>query len=125
MNFDKIKMFSRSTAQLYRVPVQESLAAEHAGEVLGDALEHLLDGGGVAQEGHGHLQTLRRDVADGGLDVVRDPLDEVGGVLVLDVQHLLVDLLGGHAAAEEATGGEITAMSGVGLLKKYKIGFRT
>ena len=118
-------MFSRSTAQLYRVPVQESLAAEHAGEVLGDALEHLLDGGGVAQEGHGHLQTLRRDVADGGLDVVRDPLDEVGGVLVLDVQHLLVDLLGGHAAAEEATGGEITAMSGVGLLKKYKIGFRT
>ena len=32
------------------------------------------------------------DVADGGLDVVGDPLDEVAAVLVLDVQHLLVHL---------------------------------
>ena len=36
------------------------------------------------------------DVADGGLDVVGDPLDEVAAVLVLDVQHLLV-----HLHAEE------------------------
>ena len=36
----------------------------------------------------------------GGLDVVGDPLNEVRGVLVLDVEHLLVDLLGGHAATE-------------------------
>ena len=42
------------------------------------------------------------DVADGCLDVVGDPLDEVRRVLVLDVEHLLVDLLGGHAATEEA-----------------------
>ena len=30
---------------------------EHTGEALGDALEHLHDGGGRAQEGDGHLQT--------------------------------------------------------------------
>jgi hypothetical protein len=45
------------------VPVQEGLAAEHGRELLADALEHLLDGGGVAQEGGAHLQALGRDVA--------------------------------------------------------------
>ena len=84
------------------VPVKEGLAAEHGRELLGHALEHLLDGGGVADEGGRHLEALGGDVADGRLDVVRDPLDEVRGVLVLDVEHLLVDLLGGHAAAEQA-----------------------
>ena len=34
----------------------------------------------------------RGNVADGGLDVVGDPFDEVAAVLVLDVQHLLVNL---------------------------------
>ena len=36
---------------LASVPMQESLATEHGGELLGDALEQLLDGGGVADEG--------------------------------------------------------------------------
>ena len=43
--------------------MQERFAAEHAGELLGNALEHLLDRRRVADEAHGHLQTLRRDVA--------------------------------------------------------------
>ena len=93
--------------------MQERLAAEHAREVLGDTLEHLLDGSGVTQKGHGHLQTLRRDIADTRLDVVRDPLDEVGAVLVLHVEHLLIDLLRGHAAAEQAGCGEVTSVTRV------------
>ena len=40
------------------VPVEEGLAAEHGGELLGHALEHLLDGGGVTDEGAGHLEAL-------------------------------------------------------------------
>merc|ERR1719198_2365033 len=32
------------------VPVEEGLAAEHRGELLGDALHHLLHAGGVAAE---------------------------------------------------------------------------
>ena len=99
---------------LFLQPVQESLAAEHTGVVLGDALEHLLDGGGVTKEGDGHLQTLGGDIADGGLDVAGDPLDEVGRVLVLDVQHLLIDLLGGHASTEEGGGGEVATVTGIG-----------
>merc|ERR1719195_2412755 len=75
------------------VPMEESLAAEHSSELLTDTLEHLLDGGGVAEEGNSHLETLGRDIANGGLDVVGDPLNEVRGVLVLDVEHLLVDFL--------------------------------
>ena len=38
------------------VPMQESLAPEHGCELLGDALEELLDGGAVAHEGGGHLE---------------------------------------------------------------------
>merc|ERR1719460_3332340 len=99
---------------LASVPVKEGLAAEHASELLGNALPHLLNGGGVAKEAGGHLEALRRDVAHGGLDVVGDPLDEVRRVLVLDVEHLLVNLLGGHAATELASGGQVAAMAGVG-----------
>merc|ERR1712022_100339 len=87
---------------------KESLAAEHAGELLGDTLPELLDGGRVTDEDGGHLETLGGDVADGGLDVVGDPLDEVRGVLVLDVEHLLVNLLGRHAATEESRASEVT-----------------
>merc|ERR1719502_399225 len=96
------------------VPVEECLAAEHGGELLGHTLHELLDGGGVANDAGGHLETLRRDVTDRGLDVVGDPLDEVGGVLVLDVEHLLVDLLGGHAASEDGGGGQVASVSWVG-----------
>merc|ERR1712159_155992 len=71
------------------VPVEERLAAEYAGELLGDALHHLLHAGGVAAEADRHLEALRRDVADRALHVVRDPLDEVRRVLVLHVEHLL------------------------------------
>merc|ERR1712042_35273 len=38
------------------VPMQESLPPEHSSELLGDSLEELLDGGGVADEGCGHLK---------------------------------------------------------------------
>ena len=68
------------------------LATEHGSELLRDALEQLLDGGGVSDEGGGHLETAGRDVTDSGFDVVGDPLHEVTAVLVLHVQHLLVHL---------------------------------
>mmetsp|Transcript_11881 Transcript_11881/g.30750 ORF Transcript_11881/g.30750 Transcript_11881/m.30750 type:complete len:467 (-) Transcript_11881:15-1415(-) len=96
------------------VPVEEGLAAEHGGELLGDALHHLLHAGRVAAEADRHLEALGRDVADRALEVVRDPLDEVRRVLVLHVEHLLVDLLGRHAAAEERARREVAAVARVG-----------
>ena len=59
------------------VPMQESLAPEHGSELLRDPLEQLLDGGGVADEGGGHLQASGRDVTHSGLHVVWDPVEEL------------------------------------------------
>ena len=75
-------------------------------------------GRGVADEGGGHFEPPRRDVANHGLDVVGrriyilskcgvvgDPLDEVGRVLVL--------LLHGHPAAETCRHCQEPSVSGV------------
>jgi hypothetical protein len=80
---------------LTSVPMQESLAPEHGSELVTDTLEELLDGGGVTNEGGGHLEATRGDGAESGLDVVGNPLNEVGVVLVLDVAHLVLNLLHG------------------------------
>merc|ERR1712142_509008 len=95
------------------VPMQESLAPEHSCELLRDTLEQLLDSGGVANEGGGHLQATRRNVTHSNLDVVGDPFDEVGGVLVLDVEHLLVDLLHGHASSEDGGNSQVASVTWV------------
>ena len=95
------------------VPVQESLSSEHSSELLRDTLEHLLDGGRVTDEGGTHLQTLWWNVTNGGLDVVWNPLHEVGGVLVLDVKHLLINLLGGHSSSEQGRSGQVSSVSWV------------
>ena len=93
------------------VPVQESLATEHGSELLADAFEQLLDGCAVADEGGRHLEPTGRDVTHGRLDVVGDPFDEIGAVLVLHIEHLLVDLLHGHAATEHGGDGEVAAVA--------------
>ena len=87
--------------------MEESLASEHGGELFRNALEQLLDGGGVADEGRRHFQSAGRNVTDGGLHVVGDPLDKVRRVFVLDVEHLLVDFLHGHASTEHGGDGQV------------------
>jgi len=70
--------------------MQESLAPEHGSELITDTLEELLDGGGVTDERSGHLEALRRNRAESGLDVVGNPLNKVRGVLILDIAHLVL-----------------------------------
>jgi len=98
---------------LTSVPVEESLSSEHSGELLADPLEELLDGSAVSDEGGRHLETSGRNVTDGGLDIVGDPFDEVAAVLVLYVQHLLINLLHGHTSSEHSSHGQVSAVSGV------------
>merc|ERR1719503_367581 len=93
--------------------MEEGLSSEHSGELLSNSLEHLLDGGGVSEEGNGHLKTLWWDIANSRLDVVWDPFNEVGGVLVLNVKHLLIDLFGGHSSSEHGGSGKVSSMSWV------------
>ena len=90
---------------------QYYLAPEHSCELLRDPLEELLDGGGVTDEGGGHLETSGRNVTHSGLDIVGDPLHEVGRVLVLDVEHLLVNLLHGHATTENSSDCNVNEVS--------------
>jgi len=72
--------------------MKEGLSTKHGGELFRDALEQLLDGRVVADERGGHLEAARWDVTDGRLDVVRNPLDKVRTVLILNVHYLLVHL---------------------------------
>lgn len=74
------------------VPVEEGLPGEHGSELLQDAPEELLDGHAVANEGDCHLEAMRWDVTDSCLDVVGDPFHKVAAVLVLHVEHLLMDI---------------------------------
>jgi len=94
--------------------MKESLSPEHSSELLSDSLEHLLDGSRVTNEGDRHLETLWWDITDSGFDVVGDPFDEVRRVLVLDVEHLFINLFGGHSTSEHGGCGEISTVSWVG-----------
>ena len=95
---------------LLGVPMQERLALEHGGELVADTLEELLNRSRVSEERDGHLEATRRDVTLRGEDVVRDPLDEVRRVLVLDVLHLLLDLLHRDLSTEDGSNGEVATM---------------
>ena len=93
--------------------MQESLTPEHSSELLGDTLEEFLDGGAVTNKGGGHLESTWWDVTDSGLHVVGDPFNEVAVVLVLDVQHLFIDFLHGHATSEDSGNCEVSAVTWV------------
>lgn len=93
------------------VPMQESLAPEHGCELLTDTLEELLDGSAVADEGGRHFQPTWGDVAHSGLHIVGDPLNEVRAVLVLDIEHLLIHLLHGHASTENGSHSQVATMT--------------
>merc|ERR1712128_60304 len=93
------------------VPVEESLSPEHGRELFANSLEDLLDGGGVADKGGCHLETSGGNVTNTGHHVVGDPFSKVGAVLVLDVHHLLVNLLHGHSASEAGSHSQVPSVS--------------
>jgi hypothetical protein len=45
--------------------MEESLSSEHSSELFSDSLEHLLDGGGITNEGNSHLQSLWWNITNG------------------------------------------------------------
>jgi len=99
---------------LTSVPVQESLTTEHGSELFRDTFPYFLNSSGVANECGGHLQSLWWDVANGCLDVVGDPFNEVRRVLVDDVEHLFIDFLGGHSSTEHASASEVASVTRIG-----------
>mmetsp|Transcript_2732 Transcript_2732/g.5821 ORF Transcript_2732/g.5821 Transcript_2732/m.5821 type:complete len:210 (-) Transcript_2732:674-1303(-) len=93
--------------------MKERFTTEHSGELFTYTLEHFLYSGGVSNEGTRHLQSLWRDITHGGFDVVWDPFNKVRRVLVLNVEHLLVNFLGGHASAEDGGCSQVSSMARV------------
>ena len=83
--------------------MQESLSSEHGCKLLRDTFEQLLNSCAVSNEGARHLQTSWRDVTDCCLHIVWNPLNKVAAVLVLDVQHLFIYFLHGHATTEHGS----------------------
>ena len=73
--------------------MQERLPLEHGSELVADTLEELLYSGRVAQESDSHLAASGGNITLSSKDIVGDPLDEVCRILVLDILHLLLDLL--------------------------------
>ncbi|KFO93387.1 hypothetical protein N320_04058, partial [Buceros rhinoceros silvestris] len=93
-----------------REPVKEGLPPEHGRKLLRDPFEELLNRSTVANERGSHLEATGRYVAHGHLDVVWDPLHKVTAVLVLDGQHLLINLLHGHGTAEDSSHCQVSPM---------------
>merc|ERR1712223_618906 len=93
------------------IPVQECFSSEHGRELFGDALEHILDCGRVADECGGHFQSFWWYVTNGGLDVVWNPLDKIRRVLVHHIQHLLVHFFGAHPSSEHCRCGQVSSMT--------------
>jgi hypothetical protein len=79
--------------------------------LLGDTLPYFLGGSGVTNERDSHLKTFRRNITNGGLDIVRDPLNEVRRVFIDNVKHLLIDLLSGHSTSEHISTSQVSAVS--------------
>src|SRR6266404_3808849 len=98
---------------LLKVPMHKGLPLEHSSKLLADTAEQLLDGGRVAKECDGHLEATRWDVALCSEHIVRNPLDKVRRVLVLNVLHLLLNLLHRHLATEDSGNCEVTTMTGI------------
>ena len=80
--------------------MQESFSSEHSRELLADSFEQFLNSSTVAHESSRHLESSRGDVANSRFDVARDPLHEVGTVLILNIQHLFINFLHRELASE-------------------------
>ena len=93
--------------------MQESFPPEHSSELFRDPLEQLLDSGAVTNEGGSHLQSSGWDVANSCLHIVGDPLNKVRAVLVLNVEHLFIDLLHGHTTTEHGGDCKVSAVTRV------------
>merc|ERR1711953_190672 len=96
---------------LASIPMQESFTSEHSSKLFRNTLEKFLDCSRVSDKSGSHFQTTGRNVANGSLDIVGNPLNEVRAVLVLDVEHLLIDLFHGHASSEHGSDSQISAMT--------------
>lgn len=61
----------------------------------------------IEKGGTDHLDIARSDITVSSLNVVRDPLDEVGRVLLLNRHHAVLNFPHGNFTTEESGNGEV------------------
>ena len=93
--------------------MEESFSSEHSSELFSNSLEHFLDSSGVTNESNRHFKTFWWDIADSGFNVIWNPFNKVWRVLVLDVEHLFINLFGWHSSSEHSGCGKISTVSWV------------
>jgi hypothetical protein len=83
--------------------VKKGFATEHCFKLIANALEQILDASRVADERSRHVQATWRDVTDGSLHIIWDPIHEIGSVL-----HLIVNLTHRHFSMENSGNCQVT-----------------
>ena len=91
--------------------MQESLSPEHSRELFANPLEQFLNSRGISNECRSHFQSSWRNIANGRLNIIRDPFHKIGAVFVLDVEHLFINLFHGHTATENSGHGQISSVA--------------
>jgi len=57
--------------------MEKRLSSEHRSELFSNSLEHFLDCSWVADKSCCHSQTIRWNITNGTLDIIRNPFNEV------------------------------------------------
>ena len=91
--------------------MEECLSSEHGSKLFTDSLKHFLNGSGISKESDGHFKSFWWDIADWWFNVVWNPLNEIGWVLVLNIQHLFIDFFGWHSSSKKGWGCKISTVS--------------
>lgn len=80
-----------------------------------------MDDCAIAEESSGDGETLGRYVTNGCLNVVRYPVDEIRAVLVLNVEHLVLDLFHRHLTSEDRCHREVPSRKSLFCKQKFHI----
>jgi len=91
--------------------MEESFSSKHSSKLFSDSLEHFLDSSGVTNESNRHFKTFRWDITNTRFNIIWNPFDEIGGVFILDVEHLFVNFFWGHSSSEHSGGSKISSVS--------------
>ncbi|KAJ4954384.1 hypothetical protein NE237_011167 [Protea cynaroides] len=93
--------------------MQERFPSKHHHELLRKPSEHLQDRRRIPHERRRHRKSRRRDIINTRFYVVGYPLDEMKRDLVLNVEHLLIDLFCTHLSTEHRRRCKIPAVTWV------------
>ena len=95
------------------VPMKKCFSSEHGCELFTDSFKHFLNCCRVTDESNGHFKTFRWNITNRRFNVIRNPLNEIRGVFVLNIKHLFIYFFRWHSTSEHSGCSKISSMSWV------------